>query len=64
MPKQPRELPEPQHQDRKGEPKRTDAENRDLSGGEGDDRDASAPERCHGMIRLETCDQIRICRQP
>jgi hypothetical protein len=35
LPKQPRELPEPQHQDRKGEPKRTDAEDRDLSGGEG-----------------------------
>jgi hypothetical protein len=35
LPKKPRELPESLQQDRKGEPKRTDAEDRDLPGGEG-----------------------------
>jgi hypothetical protein len=35
FPKQPRKLPEAQHPDRKDEPKPTDAEDRDLSGGEG-----------------------------
>lgn len=45
LPKKLREFPESQHQDRKGEPKRTDVEDRDLAGGEGGDRDASAPKR-------------------
>ena len=64
LPKKPREFPVSPPQDRKGEPKRTDPEDRDLLVGEGgDDRDASAPRAtCHGTTRLETCvgDEIRV----
>ena len=64
LPKKPREFPVSPPQDRKGEPKRTDPEDRDLLVGEGGGRLRRLRPRatCHGTTRLETCvgDEIRV----
>ena len=62
--KKPREFPVSPPQDGKGEPKRTDPEDRDLLVGEGGTIETPPPPRatCHGTTRLETCvgDEIRV----
>ena len=63
LPKKPRELPVLPPQDRKGEPKRTDPEDRDQLVGEGGRSRRLRPRAtCHGTTRLETCvgDEIRV----
>ena len=62
LPKKPREFPVSPPQDRKGEPKRTDPEDRDLLVGEGgDDRDASAPRAtCHGRLDWRRASATRF----
>ena len=64
LPKKPREFPVSPPQDRKGEPKRTDPEDRDLLVGEGGTIETPPPpgRLVTGRTRLETCvgDEIRV----